>query len=169
MALPESLLDVAIEPLTKSHVVKDFDCENGDINLYIHRFAKKNTVAGFGRTYVLVKPGHLRVWAYYTLAAYSIDASEFHSLDSCPQKVSVALLGRFGVDKALKKQGYGDQLMAHVFSRALDAADVIGIHAIFLNAKNRKLVNHYSKYGFMSLPDNILNMFIAIKTLSSAE
>ena len=169
MEPPELLLDVAIEPLVKSHVVRDFDCENGDINQHIHRFAKKNTVAGFGRAYVLVKPGHSRVWAYYTLAAYSIDASEFHSLDNCPQKVSVALLGRFGVDKVLKKQGYGDRLMADVFSRALDAADVIGIHAVFLNAKNRKLASHYSKYGFMSLPDNILNMSIAIKTLRSAE
>lgn len=169
METPESPSDMSIEPIVKSHVVKDFDCGQYDINLYIHRFAKKNTLAGFGRTYVLLKPGHLRVWAYYTLAAHSIEAKEFPTSDNCPQRISVVTLGRFGIDNSLRSKGYGDVLMAHAFGKALEAADAIGVHGIFLTAKNRKLVKYYSKYDFESMPNNPLNMFISIPTLKKAE
>lgn len=168
MDAPESIHDLRIEPITKQHIVKKFDCAQADINIYIHRFAKKSMMAGFGRTYVAVRPGQQIVLAYYTLSAYAIDASRFHNLEGCPKNISVALLGRIGVDKSIQRQGLAQILMAHAFNKAVEASEAIGIHAIFLTAKDRRLAKHYEKYGFVSLPDDKLNMYLAIETLKRA-
>ena len=132
METPKSPLDLIIEPIAKSHIVRDFSCGEKSIDLYIKRFAKKSTIAGYGRTYVAVKPGHFRVWAYYTIAASYVDASSFHSLEGCPKNISVALLERIGVEEQLRGKGFGDALMAHAFQVALQSADLIGIHAVIL-------------------------------------
>ncbi len=41
-------------------------------------------------------------------------------------------------------------------------------NTVILEAKNRDLSKHYRKYGFMSLNDSPLQMFIPIHTLRDA-
>ncbi len=58
--------------------------------------------------------------------------------------------------------------MAHVFDTAIQSADLIGIHAVFLEAKNRNLVRPYTQFGFFNSIDNPLHMYLAIDTLKAS-
>lgn len=165
MNAPQTPEELIVEPITKAHIVKDFDCGEVEINLYLHRFAKKSTAAGYGRTYVVTQPEHASVRAFYTLAASSIDASNFPGLSGCPKSISVILLARLGIEKDLQGRGLGEFLMSHLFDVSLQAAELIGVNAIVLTAKNHQLVEYYKRYGFISFYDEPQRMYLSIGVL----
>ena len=164
-ALP-TLDDLIIEPLTKEHNVRKLRSGEAQIDSYLRSHATKNSIYGFGRTYVAIKPGHSRVWAYYTVAANHLDISTYPSADGCPQKISIALLGRVGVDQSIQNIGMGQKLMGHAFQTILDASEKIGIHAIVLDAKNQRLVSYYAKFGFEKLMDSPLHLYLPLSLLA---
>lgn len=172
METPASLDELVIETLTKDHNVKIFSCgdseDDAKINGYLKQNAKKNNSYGYGRTYVAVRPGHSRVWAYFTLAASHVDASKFPTAKGCPHFVSVVLLGRLGRDISLRGMGIGDMLMSHVFRISLEASEMIGVHAIVLHAKTQKLASNYAGYGFVPFVDNPQHMFYPIDLIRQA-
>lgn len=168
METPQNSDDLIIELLTEQHNVRKLRTGESQIDGYLRSHANKNSVYGFGRTYVAIKPGHPRVWAYYTLAANHIDVSAYPSSDGCPQKISIALLGRIGVDKNIQNIGIGRKLMGHALQNVLDASEKIGIHAIVLDAKNQGLVSYYAKFGFEKLMDSPLHLYLSISSLAQA-
>ena len=168
MDAPADAGDLIIEPIAKEHNVRKFRSDEAGIDNYLRSHAKKNSLYGYGRTYVAIKPGHSRVWAYYTLAANHLDVSTYPSADGCPQRIAIALLGRVGVDKSIQNIGVGQKLMGHAFQTTLDASEKIGIHAIVLDAKNERLVAYYTKFGFEKLMDSPLHLYLPLSLLAQA-
>lgn len=168
MEAPQSPDELIIEPLNKDHNIRKFRSNEEQIDTYLRFHAKKNSLYGYGRTYVAIQPGHSRVWAYYTLSANHLDISTYPSADGCPQKIAIALLGRIGVDKNIQNIGVGQKLMGHAFQMTLDASEKIGIHAIVLDAKNQRLVSYYTKFGFEKLMDSPLHLYLPLTLLVQA-
>ena len=176
MEPPQSPDDLIIEPLAKRHKVGKFNCGDPDnpsdeerkINHYLINLAKKSTLYGYGRTYVAVRPEHPRVWAYYTLAASYVDAKLFPSADGCPKHVSVILLARIGVENVLRGGDFGRMLMADAFQISVETSERVGVHSVVLNAKNEKLIGYYKRYGFTSLMDDPLDMYLPIPVIIKA-
>ncbi|RYZ78580.1 MAG: hypothetical protein EOP04_29410, partial [Proteobacteria bacterium] len=134
-ALPESPEDLVIEQLTREHRVRKFDCGNDELNQYIARHAKTNTDHGHCRAYVAIKPGHPRVWAYYTLTSSAIDVQDYTSPIKCPQKVSCIRIGRMAVESSLQGMAIGTKLMIHALKTSVKASEIIGVHAVVLDPK----------------------------------
>ena len=168
MEVPQKPDDLIIEPLNKSHNVRKLRSGETQIDSYLRAHAYKNSLYGFGRTYVAVQPGHPRVWAYYTVAANHLDVSAYPSPDGCPQKIAIALLGRVGVDRDIQSMGIGQKLMGHAFQTILDVSEKIGIHAIVLDAKNERLVSYYAKFGFEKLMDSPMHLYLPLSLLDQA-
>lgn len=148
MTPPTSPHDISIELLSEHHDLSDFTCGETDLDEYLKNKALLSSVEGYGRTYVTIKPGHKRVWAYFTLAPKEVKAKSFPAAPSPPSLISVLLLGRFAIHQDLQGQHYGRELMAHVFEISVKAADLIGGHAIILDAQNEGVKAFYTKFGF---------------------
>lgn len=168
MADFDAFSEFVIEPLSDQHDVSQFSCGESELNRYLKKREPKNTKTGYGRTFVVKKPGHPRVWAFCTLAAGNVDVNEFPDIDDAPKRISVVLLGRFAVHSELQGKGVGQFLMGHVFEMALKTADCIGVYAIVLDAKNERVQQWYQQFGFSFLPETPLRMFLPMSVLRDA-
>ena len=111
------------------------------------------------------------VFGFYTLASGSV---AFHNLpDPAARKlpkhpVPVILLARLAVDQSVHGQRLGETLLLDALRRCLSLADQIGIHAIEVDAIDPEAKAFYEHYGFVSLTDSDLHLYLAVATLRDA-
>jgi GNAT superfamily N-acetyltransferase len=59
--------------------------------------------------------------------------------------------------------GLGYSLLQHATTRALEAADTIGIRAILVHALNDTVVAFYEKFGFTRFPNQSHTLYLLTK------
>jgi len=75
----------------------------------------------------------------------------------------MVLLGRLAVDEEFKGQGLGYSLLQHATTRALEAAQTIGVHAILVHAINDAIVPFYERFGFTPFPGERRTLYLLTK------
>jgi predicted N-acetyltransferase YhbS len=75
------------------------------------------------------------------------------------------LLARMGVSARLQGQGIGRGLLKDAIMRTLAAADIAGIRAFAVLAKDEKARAFYERFDFIPSPTDPLHMFVLIKDL----
>jgi len=153
-----------IEPLTTRHDRQHFDCGEASLNDFLRRFARQNDDKGLGRTFVAVHPGGSAIMGYYTLASGAV------TFDTVPEKlprypIPVLHIGRLAVDLQTRGQGLGEWLLLDALRRATLIAEHIGIYAVEVRALNDSARAFYEKYGFQSLLDEKLHLYLPMKTI----
>jgi predicted N-acetyltransferase YhbS len=78
------------------------------------------------------------------------------------------LLGRLAVDKAWQGRGIGAALLAYALRVAVTGAESIASAVIEVDAKDDAARSFYAKFGFRSLKDDRLHMFLAMETARQA-
>ena len=154
--------------ITAQHLVGPFDCGTESLNLYLRRFALTNTASGTARSYVTIAHANLAVAGYYSLAAGSVEKANVpervaKGIPSHP--VPVVLLARLAVDKQFQGEGLGKGLLHDALQRIISAADVIGIRAVLVHAKEGTAAAFYAKYGFVPSPTDPLHLMLLLKDL----
>jgi len=154
--------------MAAEHQVDSFDCGKEPLNNYLRRFALANTAAGIARTYVATRPGEQSVVGYYSLAAGSVEKAQLperiaKGIPNHP--VPVVLLARLAVDQRFHHHGIGKGLLRDALERALSAANVIGIRAVLVHAKDDDAAAFYAKFGFTRSPTDALHFMLLIKDL----
>lgn len=153
-------------PLTHDHNCEDFDCGSDPLNEYLRRFAWVDQRAGAARTYVAIQAG--RVVAYYTLAYGSVE----HRL--APQRVRkglaqhpipVMVLARLAVDRTYQKQSLGKGLLKDALLRTLQAAEIAGLRAVLVHAKDEDAKRFYERFGFEPSPLDRFHLMLLLKDL----
>ena len=160
-----------IEPLTKNHDRVEFDCGDDDLNRYLQRTARQHLEKGMSKTFVLIDDNNPnRILGYYTLAACEVHVEKLPRKFSkkYPSKVPAAKLARLAVSKIKQRQGCGTIMMVNAIERILLVSKNLGIIGFFVDAKNENAKDYYEKFGFISLPDNPLELFLPIATLQQA-
>jgi len=161
-----SLLPPAL--ITAEHQVESFDCGKESLDQYLRRFALTNTAAGTARTYVTTSDEERVVVGYYSLAAGSVQKA------GVPERVAkgvpnhpipVVLLAWLAVDRRFQGKGVGKGLMRDALVRALAAAEVVGVRAVLVHAKDEDAVKFYSQFGFTPSPTDPLHLMLLIKDL----
>jgi GNAT superfamily N-acetyltransferase len=138
---------------------------------FILRLVTQYEKRNLGRTYVVIRAGSPHVLGYYTLAAGAVS---FETLpDASARKlprhpVPVVLLARLAVDRSVQGQGLGEKLLVDALRRAVGLADQLGLHAVEVDAKGDQARVFYERYGFISLADSPLHLFLPIETLRKA-
>jgi GNAT superfamily N-acetyltransferase len=155
-----------IEKLLPDHVVDSFDCGSPDLNRYLVKFALQNQQAGAAQTYVgLVGSA---VVGYHTLAAGHA------SPEQTPERIKkglarhpipIMLLARLAVDRRWQGHGIGQSLLLDALLRTLQAADIIGIRAFAVHAKDENARRFYEHFDFLPSPTDPLHLFILLKDL----
>lgn len=158
--------DGVIRKLDRSHEVDAFDCGHQDLDRYIARFALNNQSAGSAQTYVAI--AGQRVVGYYSLAVGAVAHAEappriVKGLARHP--VPVMLLARLAVDITSKGQGLGAALLHDALARTLQAADIAGIRAVIVHAKDDDARRFYEHFDFDPSPTDPYHLYLLIKEL----
>jgi len=156
-----------IVKLTKGHAIETFESGTEALDVYLRRYALSNQNAGAAQTYIAVADA--RVVGYYSLSAASIeyaDAPQRLRKGLARHPVPVMLLARLAVDRAWQGRGLGAALLLDALRRTLAAADILGIRAIMVHAKDEPARRFYEHFDFDPSPVEPLQMFLLLKEVA---
>lgn len=157
-----------IELLDKSHNRTEFDCGNHALNQYLQQTARQHTQRGISRTFVLIDSSQATtIIGYFTLSICEIRSVKLppNIAKKYPQTIAGIKLARLAVNKTYQRQGIGEILMIDAMKKAVNIAGLAGVIGLFVDAKDETAKNYYARYGFISLEDNDLSMFLPLPTI----
>ncbi len=155
-----------IEKLRADHAVAGFDCGREELNRFLLRFALTNQNAGAAQTYVAVSSD--LVVGYYSLAVGEVareDSPERLSKGLARHPIPIMLLARLAVSVDWQGRGLGAGLLKDAMRRTLQAADIAGIRAFAVHAKDDSARRFYEHFGFVPSPTDPLHLFLLIKDI----
>ncbi len=153
--------------LDKADPVSGFDCGSEELNRFIERYAYQSQQSQGARTYVsLSVDGKLA--GFYTLAYGSVE------YDTVPERtrkglarhdVPVMVLARLAVAKEFQGAGLGKQLLRDALLRTLQAADIAGLRAVIVHAKDESAKRFYERFRFEPFPSEPFKLALLLKDL----
>lgn len=152
--------------LTRSHDRNAFDSGVEALNEYLKRYALQNQKKHSARTYLATRGN--RVVGYYSLAYGSValdDAPATVKAGLARHPIPVMLLARLAVDSGEQGHGLGAALLKDAFLRTLQAADIAGLRAMIVHAKDDTARRFYEKYGFESSPIDAYHLFLRLSDI----
>lgn len=154
----------AIEKLAAAHDLSAFDCGVETLNVWLRRFAFSNQNAGSAQTWVAVEDG--RVVGFYSLAVAQIaheDAGARVAKGMPRHPIPVMLLARLGIALTEQGRGLGSGLLKDAILRTLQAAEIAGIRALLVHAKDESPKRFYEHFGFIPSPTDPLHLLLLLK------
>jgi GNAT superfamily N-acetyltransferase len=138
----------APELLAVGHDVSAFDCGIPALDEWLRRRALANQSSGATRTYIVCRGQ--AVVGYYALAAGSIEHSEASGRlkRNMPDPVPMMVLARLAVDRSVQGQGLGADLLRDVVLRVMQAAGIVGVRGILVDAIDETARAFYERHGF---------------------
>lgn len=103
---------------------------------------------------------------YYALAVGSVEqehAPERVKKGLARHSIPIMLLARLAVDCNWQKQGIGAALLKDAMLRTLQAADIAGIRALVVHAKNDAARGFYERFDFLPSPSDPWHLFMLLK------
>jgi GNAT superfamily N-acetyltransferase len=157
------------ELLADHHHIGD-DFASGEISLdeWLRRRARANQASGATRTYVVCDDK--RVIAYYALASgvIAVESAPGRFRRNMPDPIPVAVLARLAVDKDWHGKGIGRALFRDAALRVAQAADVIGIRGIVVQAISEEAKKFYLALGFDPSPREPMTLMVTLSGILSA-
>lgn len=155
----------SIAKLNAGHAVADFDCGRPALNAFLARHALANQMMGGAQTYLGLAEDE-RIAGYYSLAVGSVvhaEAPERLVKGLARHPIPVMILARLATATAWQGRGIGKGLLKDALLRTLQAADIAGIRALVVHAKDEPARAFYEHFGFTAWPDNALQLFMLLK------
>jgi GNAT superfamily N-acetyltransferase len=153
-----------IEKLRPDHLIEGFDCGREQLNRYLLRYAWVNQQAGAAQTWVGLA-GNALV-GYYTLAVGQVAreaAPERLTRGLARHPVPIMLLARLAVALSSQGQGVGKALLRDAMLRTLQAADIAGIRAFAVHAKDEQARRFHERFDFIPSPTDPMHLFVLLK------
>lgn len=162
-------MDLHIEKLRSGRPLEGFDCGREALNRFLIRYALQNQQAGASQTYVAVADGE--VAGYYTLVVGQVEysgAPERLKKGLARHPVPIMLLARLAVAVRWQGKGLGSGLLKDAMLRTLQAADIAGIRAFAVHAKDEEAKAFYERYDFLVSPSDPYHLFRLLKDIRAA-
>lgn len=126
-----------VRKLNAEDITDFFDCGQEELNRFLKRLALPNQAANAAQTYVTCREN--RVVGYYSLAVGSVQPEQ--STKRTPKGLArhaapVMILARLAVDRSEQHAGIGRALLEDALFRTAQAANIAGIRALVVHAKN---------------------------------
>jgi GNAT superfamily N-acetyltransferase len=159
-----------ITSLARYHDRSKFDCGVPELNSFLKATARQHSDKGISRTFVLSdqeKP----ILGYFTLTLCEVRMEHLPATyaKKYPQHGLPAVrLARLAVSRKYQRKGYGGLLLAEAIHRTVLIAEQAGLIGLFVDAKDECAHKFYERYGFVSLPDHVLQLFMPLETLRLA-
>lgn len=156
-----------IEKLQRIHNVEAFDCGQEDLNRFLTRYAHQNQQAGGSQTYIALAEVD-DVVGFYTLVVGQVepgDAPERLTKGLARHPVPLMVLARLAVGASWQGQGLGSGLLKDAMFRTLQAAEIAGIRAFAVHAKDEAAKTFYEHFGFVASPSDPYHLFRLLKDI----
>ncbi len=157
-------IDFKVEKLRRDHVLEGFDCGKEPLNRFLTRNALQSQQASGSQTYVALATD--RVIGYHTLVVGEVAPAvvpERIKKGLGAHAVPVMLLARLAVSEDWKRRGIGSALLKDALLRTIQAADIAGIRAFAVHAKDDEAREFYSRFDFSPSPSDPLHLFLILK------
>jgi GNAT superfamily N-acetyltransferase len=145
-----------------------FDCGHSALNLFLQRFALVNQKANSAQTYVCCEVGTNKVAGFYSLVVGSVEPSAADSRvvkGLARHPVPVMILARLAIDRKHQSAGLGRALLKDALLRTVQAAEIAGIRAVLVHAKDDAARTWYLHWGFEPSPTDPYHLFLLMKDL----
>jgi len=155
--------------LRGNHDRSRFDSGSGELDLWLRQTAQQHQRRGISKTFVAVADDEpSRVLGFYALTACEVVSQDLPDdlAKRLPRKVPGIRLGRLAVDRTVQGQGLGELLLMDALDRARRVLEHVGVHALFVDAKDERAAAFYRKYGFRPLPEQPLQLVLVLAGLS---
>lgn len=155
-----------VEKLGIGHDPGLFDCSDAELNRFLKRFALASQQAGSAQTYVVCRTN--AIVGYYSLTVGSAahqDAPDRITQGLARHPVPVMILARLAVYTGEQGRGLGKALLRDSLLRTIHAADIAGIRALFVHAKDDKAKAFYEHFDFVPSPVDPHHLFLLMKDL----
>ncbi len=155
-----------IEKLQRSHDIDTFNCGQDNLNLYLTRYALMSQRADGAQTYVGVSGG--KIIGYYTLVVGNVAyEDEPHRLTQGLSRhpVPVMLLARLAVDLGWQGKGISTGLLRDAMQRTVQVADIAGLRAFLVHAKDERARLFYEHFDFAPSPTDPYHLFLLLKDI----
>jgi len=148
--------------------VDAFDCGQPALNQFLQRYALVNQKANSAQTYVCCCAN--KVAGYYSLTVGSVTP------ESAPHRimkglarypVPVMILARLAVDRTFQRRGLGRALLKDALLRTAQAADIAGIRALLVHAKDEEARQWYASWDFEPSPTDPFHLFLMLKDIKA--
>jgi GNAT superfamily N-acetyltransferase len=162
-------IGLRIEKLTRAHAVEDFNCGQLDLDRFLIRRAMQAQQANSSQTYVALSGAS--VVGYHTLVVGQVEQAHaaLRVAKGMPRHpIPLLILARLAVHKDWRGQGLGAGLLRDALSRTLQAADIAGVRALAVHAKDDEAVAFYRHFTFEASPTDARHLFLLIKGIKMA-
>ena len=162
-------MNLHIEKLHSAHAVQDFNCGREALNRYLIRYALQNQQAGASQTYLALADAE--VAGYYTLVVGQVEydgAPERLKKGLARHPVPIMLLARLAIARHWQGKGLGSGLLKDAMRRTLQAADIAGIRAFAVHAKDEEAKAFYERSDFAASPSDPYHLFRLLKDIRAA-
>jgi GNAT superfamily N-acetyltransferase len=156
----------AIRKLSAADQVASFDCGQPALNQFLQRYALINQRANSAQTSICCAEG--RVVGFYSLSVGSVahqDAPPRIVKGLARHPVPVMILARLAVDRVYQSQGLGRALLKDAVLRTAQAADIAGIRAILVHAKDNAARQWYEAFDFTPSSTDPYHLYLMLKDL----
>ena len=159
----------APERLTPKHDLSAFDSGSQELDEWLRRQALRNEAKGGSRTYVVCHGD--QVAGFYCLANGAVIHTDAPGKikRNMPDPIPVMVLGRLAVARRFQGHGLGRALVRDAFLRTAAAAEIAGIRAILVHAKDEQARLWYDRFGFfLPSPTDSLTLLAPLQEVAAA-
>ena len=158
-----------IEKLNRTHLVEQFICGYPELDRFLIRHALQARQANSSRTYVAANENE--VVGFYTIVAGEVQHAQAPErvVKGMPRHpIPLLVLARLAVHSKAQGRGIGAGLLLDALGRTLQVADVIGVRALAVHAKDDRAVAFYRHFGFTPSPTDARHLFMIVKDIRLA-
>lgn len=155
-----------IEKLQRDFAVEGFDCGKDALNRFLIRHALQSQQAGASQTYCAIADEEIA--GYYTLVVGQVEyegAPERLRKGLAHHPVPIMLLARLAIAIPWQGKGLGAGLLKDGMARTLQAADIAGIRAFAVHAKDDEAKAFYERFDFLPSPSDPYHLFRLLKDI----
>ena len=155
---------IRIEKLTRGHGLEGFDCGKPPLNGFLVQHALQSQQARASQTYLALRDD--TVLGYYTLVFGHVafdDAPERLKKGVARHPVPLMILVRLAVSVTAMGQGLGGGLLRDAMLRTLQAADIAGLRAFAVHAKDDEARRFYEHFDFIAFPVDPMQLYLLLK------
>jgi GNAT superfamily N-acetyltransferase len=159
----------SVRKLAADDKVDVFDSGQAALNQFLQRFALTNQKANSAQTYVSCHAGV--VVGFYSLAVGSVAAENTAARvlkGIARHPVPVMVLARLAVDLKHQGLGLGRALLRDAMLRTAQAADIAGIRALLVHAKDDTARQWYLNWEFEPSETDPFHLYLLLKDLKAS-
>ena len=159
----------SVERLARTHDVAGFACGSPELDRFLIRHALQAQQARSSQTCVAVSDSE--IIGFYTIVAGEVRHAEApERVAKCMPRhpIPLLVLARLAVRIQEQGCGVGSILLRDALARTLQIAEMIGVRALAVHAKDDRAVAFYRHFGFAPSPSDARHLFMIVKDIRLA-